>query len=105
MINSGSESDPELFKFFGMLIGYAIRASQSLPLDLAPIFWKSLNQEVGEGLQSDAENELDLKAIDLYSYKMIENLRQSASYMTDEVFEQEFQDEKFTTTLSSGLVV
>jgi E3 ubiquitin-protein ligase HERC2 len=68
MINSGSESDPELFKFFGMFIGFAIRASQAFPLDLAPIFWKLLIQEAGEGLQSDEENEKDLKAIDLYSY-------------------------------------
>ena len=68
MINSGSESDPELFKFFGMFIGFAIRAQQSFPLDLAPIFWKFLIQEVGEGFQTDAENEQDLKAIDLYSY-------------------------------------
>jgi len=53
MINSGSESDPELFKFFGMFIGFAIRASQSFPLDLAPIFWKSINKEIGKGFQTD----------------------------------------------------
>ena len=105
MINSGSESDPELFKFFGMFIGFAIRASQSFPLDLAPVFWKSLIKEVGEGLQTDQENEADLKAIDLYSYQMLDNLRKCASYMTDEEFEQEVSEEKFTTTLSSGLEV
>ena len=56
LINSGSESDPELFKFFGMFIGFGIRASPAVPLDLAPIFWKSLIQEVGEGFQTDEEN-------------------------------------------------
>jgi HECT-domain (ubiquitin-transferase) len=36
---------------------------------------------------------------------MLDNLRKCASYMTDEEFEQEVIEEKFTTTLSSGLEV
>ena len=43
--------------------------------------------------------------MDLYTYQMLENLRQCASKMTNEEFEQEVQEELFTTTLSSGEVV
>jgi hypothetical protein len=44
----------------------AIRSEQALPLDLAPIFWKIiLDQHLSQSME---EKELDLKAIDTYSW-------------------------------------
>jgi len=37
--SASSPTHLEMFKFFGFFIGTAIRSQQSLPLDLAPIFW------------------------------------------------------------------
>ena len=70
MINPSATSPThlELFKFFGYFIGHAIRSQQALPLDLAPIFWKLLNSETGAGVQTDRDNELDLKCFDAYSW-------------------------------------
>jgi E3 ubiquitin-protein ligase HERC2 len=72
MINPSATSPIhlEMFKFFGLFIGTAIRSQQSLPLDLAPIFWKLLIEQTGEA-QTDRENELDLKAFDTYSWQVL----------------------------------
>ncbi len=48
--SSTSPTHLELFKFFGIFLGHAIRSQQALPLDLAPLFWKLLLQETGEGV-------------------------------------------------------
>lgn len=69
MVNPSSTSPThlEMFKFLGHFLGMAIRSQQALPLDLAPIFWKLLLDETGD-MQTDAENELDLKSFDTYSW-------------------------------------
>lgn len=55
-----------MFKYFGYYIGFAIRSQQALPLDLAPIFWKLLINEIDS--ESDIDKEMDLKAFDTYSW-------------------------------------
>jgi hypothetical protein len=62
-----------MFKFFGYYLGMAIRSEQALPLDLAPIFWKCLLEE--HISQSTLDKEMDLKAIDTYSWQVLEDLR------------------------------
>ncbi len=72
MINPAARSPThlEMFKFFGYFIGAAIRSQQALPLDLAPIFWKLLLEDTIQ-IQSDRENEMDLKAFDTFSWQVI----------------------------------
>jgi hypothetical protein len=66
MINPASTSPIhlELFKYFGLFLGMAIRSQQALPLDLAPIFWKLITDEFG----SSEDQELDLKSFDNFSW-------------------------------------
>jgi len=59
----------ELFRYLGNLLGMAIRSQQHLPLDIAPIFWKQLLGE--HSMMSDAEMEMELKSIDLYTYQTL----------------------------------
>lgn len=106
MVNpsSTSPSHLELFKFFGIFIGHAIRSQQAMPLELAPIFWKLLLQETGQGVQSDKDNEQDLKAFDTFSWKALDNLRLNGKQLTEETFEDGV-DEYFVTILSNGAQV
>lgn len=62
MLNPDSKNPThsELFKFLGVLIGYAFRSKSCMPFNLAPPFWKKLN---GEELV-----EADLKSFDTYSW-------------------------------------
>lgn len=70
MINPSSTSPThlELFKYFGIFLGMAIRSQQALPLDLAPIFWKLITDESGPDFQTAQENEMDLKSFDTFSW-------------------------------------
>ena len=90
----------EMFKFFGFFIGTAIRSQQSLPLDLAPIFWKMLTDQTGE-CQTQKENELDLKAFDTYSWQVLHDLRKNTKKISAEEFSLAI-DESFVTLLSNG---
>ncbi len=63
---SNNPSHLNMFKFFGYLIGYAIRTQCPLNLNLPPIFWKIL--------LDDPLTISDLKNIDTYSSKVIEDL-------------------------------
>jgi hypothetical protein len=56
-----------MFKFFGAMIGWSIRTTSALNLDLPPIFWKKiLNVE---------PDEMDLKMIDTFSWQVIQDLK------------------------------
>jgi len=57
----------EMFKFFGAMLGFAIRTTSSLQLDMPPLFWKKILN-----VQPD---EFDLKCIDTYSWQVIEDMR------------------------------
>jgi len=59
-----SSKKKELFVFFGMIIGYAIRSTSPLLLDLHPIVWKQINNT-----KLTAE---DLKTSDLHRFNMLE---------------------------------
>ena len=99
--SSTSPTHLELFKFFGIFLGHAIRSQQALPLDLAPLFWKLLLKETGEGVQSQEDNQLDLKGIDTFSYKVIDDLRMNTKGLSEEDFKYAV-DEYFVTLLSNG---
>ena len=62
MLNPDSKNPThsELFKFLGVLIGYAFRSKSCMPFNLAPPFWKKLNNE--------ELVEADLKSFDTYSW-------------------------------------
>jgi len=74
-----------MFKVLGYFIGGAVRSQQALPLDLAPIFWKSLTEE--HLSQSDKDKEMDLKSIDTYSFQVLEDLKTQAAALAKEEFE------------------
>ena len=59
MLNYACENK-SLFEFFGVLLGFAIRSTSPLLLDLHPIVWKQIN---GTRLTDE-----DLKTSDLYQY-------------------------------------
>jgi E3 ubiquitin-protein ligase HERC2 len=54
----------KMFKFFGALIGSAIRSTSALNLDLPPTFWKQI---LNEPLDI-----LNLKEVDTFSWQIIE---------------------------------
>lgn len=58
--SSKTPTQIEMFKFFGAMIGWSIRTTSSLHLDLPPIFWKKIICE--------EVDEFDLKCIDTYSW-------------------------------------
>lgn len=97
-----SPSHLEMFMYFGHFIGAAIRSSQALPLDLAPIFWKLILDE--PETETAAEIEMDLKGFDTYSWQVIEDLRNNTKDLSEEDFDACI-DEYFVTLLSNGTQV
>jgi hypothetical protein len=60
-----------MFKFLGAMIGWAIRSTSALNLDLPPLFWKKiLNIE---------PDEFDLKTIDTFSWQVVQDLKRYLS--------------------------
>jgi len=56
-----------MFRFLGAMIGWAIRSTSALNLDLPPLFWKKiLNIE---------PDEFDLKTIDTFSWQVVQDLK------------------------------
>lgn len=88
-----------MFKYFGYFIGCAIRSEQSWPLDLAPIFWKLITDEIDT--ESDEERLADLKAFDTYSWQVVDDLINNTKDLSDEDFNAGI-DEYFVTLLSNG---
>ena len=58
--NSTAPTHQKMFKFLGILIGFAFRSKSCLALDLTPAFWKNL---IGE-----TPTESDLKSCDTYCW-------------------------------------
>jgi len=80
-----------MYEFLGKLMGLAMRTHSFLPLNLPSIVWKPLvNDEVTEE---------DVKAIDILSFKVLEEMEKTASnpMISPEMFD-EYMDFKFTTT-------
>ncbi|CDW73494.1 UNKNOWN [Stylonychia lemnae] len=91
--SSKSPNHFEMFKFLGVMLGWALRTTSSLQLDLPPIFWKKI-----AGIEL---NEFDLKLIDTFSWQVIEDFRNHKKTLTPEDFEFAI-DQKFVTLLSDG---
>ena len=68
-LSSTSKTHMDLFKFFGIFLGHAIRSQQSYDIDLSSVFWKSILGAFSS--QTDHQNEIDLKSFDLHSYTFI----------------------------------
>jgi hypothetical protein len=89
-----SQTELEMFKFLGKLMGAAIRTQNNLNLSLPPIFWKSLLRE--------RLTVKDLKTMDLCTVTILEILKNPESNeLTSENFSMVY-DEKFTTKNSAG---
>ena len=101
MVNPSSTSPTHLqmFRYFGYYIGTAIRSEQSWPLDLAPIFWKLITDEVDT--ETEEDKLADLKAFDTYSWQVIDDLVNNTKDLSEEDFDAAI-DEYFVTLLSNG---
>lgn len=77
-----AREETEMLYFFGILIGYGILSCNPLPLNLHPIFWKSVlsSEELNDGA--------DLRLLDKYSWQMLNT--------TEEKFAETFEEQKFT---------
>jgi hypothetical protein len=64
-----------MFKFLGVLLGYAFRSKSCMPFNMAPLFWKQL---IGEPL-----TEHDLKSTDTYLWQTFQTLRKNAKMISD----------------------
>jgi E3 ubiquitin-protein ligase HERC2 len=94
--SSNSPTHLELFKFLGHLLGFGIRSLSPMNLHFPPIIWKQI---LGEPLTYN-----DLKGIDQYSWKCLENLKVDAKKLSNEEFEATVQ-QNFTTYLSNKVEV
>jgi len=90
--SSKTPTHAELFKFAGILIGYAFRSKSCMPYNFPPSFWKSL---INEKL-----TEADLNDFDTYAFQAIADMRKLAKTKTDEEFTQGV-DQTFTTLLNN----
>ena len=96
IINPSAKSTThlEMFKYFGGLIGYAMRTGEFLNLDLPSIFWKQL-------LEAPVDRK-DLELIDRYTIQCLDDIY---NIHKKGVTAQNFSfivDQKFTTCLSDG---
>jgi len=98
----------DLFYFLGQLIGIALRCEIQLSLNLAPIVWKKL---VGLPVHVGDLEAVDKTTVD-FLFRMERMMVEKKIHPSDdsqlsegfleELFEQEFQVNKFTCTLSDG---
>lgn len=58
--DSVTPTHQQMFKFLGVLFGYAFRSKSCLPFNMAPLFWKQLIDET--------PTEADLKTTDTYTW-------------------------------------
>lgn len=83
----------KMFKFFGMLLGYSLRAQAAVDLNWPPILWKRL---AGAELTLD-----DLRCLDMYAYQALINIRDLGQSTTADIFDMSIY-ETFTVQLSDG---
>ena len=95
MLNPSSRSPThlEMFKFLGAFLAFAIMSGSPLPIHLAPSIWKQL---LGEELEIS-----DLESFDAYSSRVLIDLRDHSSQLTEEEFAKSVKL-NFTTILSNG---
>jgi len=74
--SSKNPSHFEMFRFLGNILGYGIRTLCPIPLHFPPIFWK---QVLGDPLTSQ-----DLKGLDTFSWKILEDLKKQAATLSKE---------------------
>ncbi len=84
----------EMFKYFGGLIGYAMRSGEFLNLDLPSIFWKRL-------LEANVDRK-DLEFIDKYTIQCLDDIINIHKKGVNEKNFSFIVDQKFTTCLSDG---
>jgi len=91
-VNPGAISNTELemFKIFGGLMGYAIRTGEFFNMDLCSIFWKSILE-----IEKDRK---DLEKFDKYCVQFLDNIE----HTNDKDSFVLFTDYKFATSLSNG---
>ena len=94
-VNPGAISNTELemFKIFGGLMGYAIRTGEFFNMDLCSIFWKSILE-----IEKDRK---DLEKFDKYCVQFLDNIE----HTNDKDSFVLFTDYKFSTVLSNGTEV
>ena len=70
-----------MFRFFGILMGFAVRSEQTFNIDLHPSIWKKI---VGQPI----DYETDLETLDVIALKQLKYLRKQANdkELTDEEF-------------------
>ena len=92
--SASSETDLELYRFLGKLMGAAIRTQNNLNLSLPPLFWKKILRE--------PVNVKDLRGMDACTVQILEILQNPvANELTSENFATVYE-ETFTTKDSSG---
>jgi hypothetical protein len=83
----------EMYKFLGVLIGFAFRSGSVFDVRFPPLIWKKL---AGEELTID-----DLRGSDIYAVQTIESLIENKKDCTKDTFEMAI-DLTFSTQLSNG---
>lgn len=82
-----------MFKFMGAFLSYNICTKAPVPIHLAPIVWKQL---LGDDLDLE-----DLESFDAYSSQVLKDLKEQATKLDTDKFNQSV-NLKFETILSSG---
>lgn len=75
--------------FFGVIIGYGILSTNPLPLNLHPIFWKSVV------MSEELTDEADLFYSDKYSWQILRDIRRARDSLSDDDFLALHEDQKF----------
>ena len=94
-VNPGAvnNSELEMFKVFGGMMGFAIRTGEFFNMDLCSIFWKSIL-----GIEKDKK---DLEKFDKYCTQFLDNIE----FNNDKESFMPFTEYKFVTNLSNGTEV
>jgi alpha-tubulin suppressor-like RCC1 family protein len=96
IINPSAKSTThlEMFKYFGGLIGYAMRTGEFLNMDLPSIFWKQLLEAILD--------RKDLEFIDRYTIQCLDDIMNIHKKGVNEKNFGFIVEQKFTTCLSDG---
>ena len=94
-VNPGAVNNTELemFKIFGGMMGFAIRTGEFFNMDLCSIFWKSIL-----GIEKDKK---DLEKFDKYCTQFLDNIE----FNNDKESFKPYTEYKFVTNLSNGTEV
>lgn len=90
--DSVTPTHQQMFKFLGVLLGYAFRSKSCMPFNMAPLFWKQL---IGEPL-----TEHDLKTTDTYTWQTFQTLRKNAKKISNTKEFEAIVDQTFTVVVN-----